>query len=165
MRTTPWRLLHAQTADQLYLAVEDRATHATAHHAEPLVAEFLAGDLLRPVVVIDLGNCGWLDEAFAGWLLAVQRRLAARGGRVVLSRCLPACREDLRLLGIDASLDYEDTCAPDGLKQTAITVPYRAERRTVETIAQGTAELVRRALTRAADVSLERSGAAYDSVT
>ncbi len=165
MRTTPWRLLHAQTADQLYLAVENRATHATAHHAEPVVSDFLAGDLLRPVVVIDLGNCGWLDEAFAGWLLTVRRRLAARGGRVVLSRCPQACRGDLRLLGIDTAFDYEDTRAPDALKQTAIAMPYRAERRTVETIAQGAAELVRRALAASGDVTLECADAAYDSVT
>jgi anti-anti-sigma regulatory factor len=167
VRTTPWRLLHAQTADQLFIAVEDRATHAAAHHAEPLVADFFDRDLFRPTIVIDLGACGWVDTAFAGWLLSVRQRALAHGGRVVVSRCSPSSRIDLDLLGVAAHFDFESAAAPDELRQTPIAVPYKADRQCARTIAQGQAALAARAAPTGGPAELHAvpQPASHESVT
>ena len=55
----------------LYLGLLGRATQRTCPTADRLVNDYLASRPQKPLIVVDLGGCEWVDSTFAGWLVAL----------------------------------------------------------------------------------------------
>ncbi len=77
--------------------------------------DFLATQPSKPVVIIDLDSCGWVDSTFAGWLIKLRKRLAPMQGRIVVSRCPDSCRSSMETMGLTNLFHFHDLTPPPNL--------------------------------------------------
>lgn len=132
MSAVPPHVRHAVTGAQLYLAFEGNATHRVSLTGEHLAIDFLSRDLPQPKVVLDLDGCRWLDSTFAGWMINLQQRLKQAGGRLIISRCTPACRTALEVMGLTGLFEFGVVEPPAQTKDVACAGPTAIDADTVE---------------------------------
>ena len=80
---------------------------ATAGQLRSCLAPLVSSDPPPATLVLDLAELAFLDASGISALLAVQRRLAAHGGRVVLRSPSALVRRVLRVLDLDQVLPVE----------------------------------------------------------
>jgi anti-anti-sigma factor len=101
-----------------YIAVEREGSvlilipHADLGESHWLDVEGESGEVVRMVedpsirhVVVDLGHADYVGSEALGWFLRLRKRVAPRGGRVLLCRLSPHAREIIRVTQLDKILD------------------------------------------------------------
>lgn len=100
----------------LYIAFHGRATHRTTPTANQIVRDFLAAHPDSPGVAIDLGGCAFVDSTFAGWLVALHKRIVqsakGEGGQVFLANCSDRCRKSLARMHLAELFEYAELQPP-----------------------------------------------------
>ena len=100
-------------AGGLYVGVQGRATQGTCPTADQLVGDYLSSDPLRPLVVLDVTGCEWIDSTFAGWLVQLNKRLErSAGGRLLITGCSERCRRSLEKMRLTELLKFETVAPP-----------------------------------------------------
>jgi anti-anti-sigma factor len=82
-----------------------------------------AGELLAPAgnrLLVDLRHCSYMDSTFLGTLLYLQRLTESLGGCLALSSPSPACRDELRQMGLDQVLPVVEAPEPPAEQMQAL---------------------------------------------
>ncbi len=64
-----------------------------------------AVETARAVVVVDLAGATFIDSSSLGVLISAHRRLALRGGRLIIACDVPVVLKTFKLTGLDAVLE------------------------------------------------------------
>ncbi len=128
----PQHIHYAITGAQLYLGFEGSATHRVSLASEHLVADFIALNLPRETVVVDLGACRYLDSTFAGWMIRLHQRLKHADGRLILSRCPETCWANLQVMGLTSLFEFEDTPTPPQTRRISCCDPEETDAEAIE---------------------------------
>ena len=91
----------------------DAATHVVTVEGEidiftaPEFKDHIAGaiDAGRDFVVVDLAATTFIDSSSLGVLISAHRRLAGRGGRLVIACDVPAVLNTFKITGLDSVLE------------------------------------------------------------
>jgi anti-anti-sigma regulatory factor len=106
----------------LYIGMLGRATQRTCPTADQLVSDYLSSRPDRPVVVLDVTGCDWIDSTFAGWLIQAHKRLGrAGGGRLLISGCGERCRRSLEKMRLAELLEFQEFEPPEELQPVSCT--------------------------------------------
>lgn len=133
----------ATSGAELYLAFEGSATHRISLATEHVATDFLAHAPPEPQAILDLAACSFLDSTFAGWMIKLQQRVRARGGRVVISHCPPTCRSNLQVMGLTSLFEFKDVDPPGETRQIPCSEPSGVDKDTVEFILHAHEDLSR----------------------
>jgi anti-anti-sigma factor len=82
-----------------------------------------AGELLTAAdnaLRVDLRHCTYMDSTFLGTLLYLKRLAESLGGRLALSSPSPACRDELRQMGLDQVLPVVEAPEPPAEQMQAL---------------------------------------------
>jgi anti-anti-sigma regulatory factor len=97
----------------LYVGLAGRATQRTCPTVDQLVKDYFSSRPEKPLIVLDLAGCDWVDSTFAGWLVGVSKRMQRMaGGRLCATGCSERCRGSLDKMGLGELLRFESVPAP-----------------------------------------------------
>ena len=104
----------------LYIDLLGRATQRTCPTAQRLVNEYLGSHGAKPMIVLDLTGCDWIDSTFAGWLVGLSKRLErSAGGQLCLTGCSVGCRKSLARMQLADLFQFAAIAAPAESSRTA----------------------------------------------
>lgn len=128
--------------DGLYIGLEGRATQRVAPTVDRLVEAYLATPPTAISVRLDLHGCNWVDSTFAGWLVAIQKRLAKfAGAQLLLVRCSERCRASLDRLNIEQRFAFTFANPPPNARPIPCASSDRPSREDIELMLRAHEEL------------------------
>ncbi len=128
--------------DGLFIGLNGRATQRVCPTINRLVEAYLTSPPTAVSVTLDLSGCNWVDSTFAGWLVAVQRRLAKHpGARLLLAHASERCRASLDRLNIEHRFEFNFTPPPANARPIPCTSSDRPSRPDMELMLRAHEEL------------------------
>jgi len=120
-------------AGGLYLGLLGRATQRTCPTVNQLVNDYLGSRPQKPLIVVDLGGCEWVDSTFAGWLVGLKKRVERiAGGQMSLTGCSERCRASLEKMNLASLFRFETIAVPAETRTVSCATTDRPTRETLK---------------------------------